>query len=171
MFQTLRNNNPIYIFHKGNDPKIEIGYVSSVSIPKPKYPVPSTFGTPQEMTVDIVVKIGNQVLNYNNLPAQLDVADSFSNGESIVISDNKEAMNAEILSLKQKSTEIINSIDFHKKLVDNCDKILSDLNPEFAEKQAQRLEIDDLKQQVSDLSKNIAQLMETNKTLVDQLTK
>lgn len=171
MFQSLRTNSSVYIFHKGAEPFMEIGYVSSVSTPRPKYQVPPVFGQPQEMVVDIIVKIGDTTVNYNSLPAQSDVADSSSNGESIVISGSKDAMNAEILSLKQKSTDIINSFDFHKKFIENCDKILADLNPEFAEKQAQRNEINDLKQQMCDMSKSLSELMETNKRLVEQLEK
>lgn len=112
MFQSLRTNSSVYIFHKGAEPYMEIGYVSSVSSPRPKYQVPPVFGQQQETVVDIVVKVGDSTVNYNNLPSQADVADSSSNGESIVISSSKDAMNAEILSLKQKSTDIINSFEF-----------------------------------------------------------
>ena len=80
-------------------------------------------------------------------------------------------MNAEILSLKQKSLDVINSVDFHRNLANSCDKILSDLNPEFAEKQAQREEIDSLKAQMSEMSKNIGDLMESNRRLIEQLSK
>lgn len=171
MFQSLRINNPVYIFHKGNTPYLEVGYITQVSVPKPKYQIPPTFGATQELVVDITAKVNNQITNYNGLPAQLDVADSFSNGESIVISDNKEAMNAEILSLKQKSIEIVDSIEFHKNLIENCDKLLSELNPEYAEKQAQRVEIDELKIQMSQMSKSMLDLMETNKLLIEKLKK
>lgn len=171
MFQSVRPNSPIYVFHKGDNPKLEVGYVSNQPVARPKYQVPPTFGQAQEMIVDLNVKINGQTMNFNNIPAQSDIADSFSNGESIVISDSKEAMNAEILSLKQKSIDIINSIDFHKKLISNCDSVLSELNPEFAEKQAQRIEIDGLKNKVEEMTKNISELMETNRILVEKLSK
>ena len=169
MFQSLRNSNPVYIFHKGDKPYLEIGYVSTVSTPRPKYPVPANSNQPQEILVDITVKIGDQTVNYNGLSAQSSVADATLNGDSIVISDSKESMNAEILSLKHKSEEIINSIEYHKDFITKCEKILADLNPEFAEKQAQRVEIGELKQQVSDMSKSILDLMESNKRLIEQL--
>ena len=171
MFQSVRPNSQIYIFHKGDNPRLEIGYVSSQPVTRPKYQVPPTFGQPQEMVVDLVVKVNGQSINYNGLPAQLDIADSSSNGESIVISDSKEAMNAEIISLKQKSLDIINSIEFHRNLANNCDRILSDLNPEYAEKQAQREDIDSLKLQMSEMTKNIGELMEANRRLIEQLSK
>jgi hypothetical protein len=43
-------------------------------------------------------------------------------------------MNSEILNFKQKSIEAINSVDMHKSIIDECDLIISNLNPEYAEK-------------------------------------
>ena len=168
MFQSLRQNSPIYIFHKIDNPYLEIGTISTISLPKPKYAVPATFNSTQEMCVDIVVKINNNVVNYNNLPATLDIADSTSNGDNIVIASSKEAMNAEILSLKQKSIDELNRKEYNENVVRNCDKILADLNPEFAEKQAQKAEIDSLKLQMQEMSKNMQSLIELNKQLMKQ---
>ena len=166
MFQSLRPNNQIFILHK-DKPLLEVGSVVSVSIPSPKYPVPQVFGQPQEMVVDIVVKVNNQDVTYQKLPANLDIADFGNNG--IVISDNKLAMNSEIMSLKQKSVDAINNVNFHQQVIANCDKMLSDLNPEFAEKQQQQAEINELKTQVSDLTRDISSLMQMNKDLIAQL--
>ena len=166
MFQSLRQNSQIYIFHKGNNPILEIGSVTNTPIAKPKYAVPPTFGQPQEMVVDLIVKVNNQLINYNSLPAQLDIADSFSNGESIVISDNREAMNAEIINFKQKSIDIINNIDIHKKIIEGCESILNSLNPEYAEKRQQQNEISELKGQMASMSQSLATLSE----LIKQLT-
>jgi len=170
MFQSVRPNSQIYIFHKGSTPRVEVGYVTNQPIPRPKYALPATFGQPQEMVVDLTVKVNDQTFNYNNLSAHLDVADSMSNGENIVISDSKEAMNAEIINLKQKSIDVINSVDFHKDLVSKYEKLLSDINPEFAEKQEQKAEIDTLKLQMAEMSKSITSLMESNKSLIEKLT-
>lgn len=160
MFQSVRPNSPIYVFRKGDNARLETGYVVNQPIPKPKYQIPHNFGQPQEMIVDLVVKLNDVTLNYNSLPAQLDIADSYSNGENIVISDSREAMNAEIISLKQKSIDLVNSVDYHKSLIAQYDKILSDFNPEMAEKQAQQQEIASLRKQMDDMSKNMALLIE-----------
>ena len=159
MFQSLRPNNQIYILKK-DVPSLEVGSVVSVSNPIPKYP--TNFGQPQETILDLVVKINGQDVPFQKIPANLDIADFGTSG--VVIADNRNAMNSEIASLKQKSKDILNSIDYHQKVVENCDKMLSDLNPEFAEKQAQQAEINALKLQVSDLSKNISELLNQIKT-------
>ena len=166
MFQSLRPNNQIFILHK-DKPLLEVGSVVSVSLPAPKYPVPQVFGQPQEMVVDIVAKVNNQDVTYQKLPASLEIADFGTNG--IVVSDNKLAMNSEIMSLKQKSVDAINNINFHQQMVISCDKMLSDLNPEFAEKQQQQAEINELKTQVNDLTKGMAELVRMNKDLVARL--
>lgn len=171
MFQSLRQNSQIYIFHKGNQPSLEIGTITNVPIAKPKYALPQTFGQGQEMVVDLSVKINNQLVNYTGLPATQDIADSYSNGEAIVISDNREAMNAEILSYKQKSMDAINSIDQHKQIISGCEQILNSLNPEYAEKRQQQNEITTLKTQMSEMSQNLSALTEMMKSLTRKESK
>jgi predicted RNase H-like nuclease (RuvC/YqgF family) len=163
MFQSLRPNNQIFILHK-DKAQLEVGSIVSVSAPMPKYQVPPVFGQPQEMVVDLVVKINNQDVNYQKIPANLDLADFGTS--NIVLADNRNAMNSEIMSLKQRSVDIVNSIDKHKAIITNCDKMLSELNPEFAEKQQQQAEINELKLQVNDLTKGISDLMKMNKDLL-----
>lgn len=168
MFQSLRPNSPVYILHK-DTAVLETGTVVSVSTPTPKYPVQPMFGAPQEMVVDLVVKINNQDITYQKIPATLDIAD-FSAG-NIVLTVNREAMNSEVLGLKQKSVSVLNSIDFHKEVISNCDKLLSQLNPEFAEKQQQQLEINSMKLQMSEMSQRLTELVELNKKLMSQTIK
>lgn len=160
MFQNLRAGNQVYILHKDGHPSMETGYVVSVSMPMPKYQVPPVFGQPQEMVVDIVVKINNVDSTYQKLPATSDIADFGSSG--LVISASREAMNAEIISLKNKSIEAINSVDYHKGVIEGCDSILSGLNPEYAERQQQQAEINELKSRLSEL-------MEMNRSLMSRL--
>jgi hypothetical protein len=169
MFQSVRPNSQIYIFHRGDNPRLEVGYVVNQPIPRPKYQLPAAFGQPQETVVDLVVKTNEQTYNYNNLPAQLDVADSVSNGESLIISDSKDGISSEILNLKQKSQDIANSKEYHLSLVEKYDKILMDIHPELAEKQEQKQEIDVLKSKMEEMSKSIAALMESNKVLIERL--
>ena len=114
MFQSLRPNNQIFILHKDTS-LLEVGSVVSVSMPTPKYPVPQVFGQPQEMVVDIVAKVNNKEVTYQKLPASLDIADFGNNG--IVVADNKLAMNYEIMSLKQKSVDALNSVEYHQQVM------------------------------------------------------
>lgn len=160
MFQSLRPNNQIYILHK-DKPLLETGTVISVSAPSPKYPVQPMFGQPQEMVVDIIAKVNNQDITYQRIPANLEVADFGNN--NIVLSDNKEAMNSEIMCLKQRSVDIIDSIEYHKNLVAECDKLLTSLNPDLAEKTAQ-------KERIDSLELKMRELMDMNRQLIARLS-
>lgn len=128
-----------------------------------------SFAQPQELVVDVVVKINDSIVNYNGLPANLDIADSYIGGDQIIISDNKGAMNSEVLNLKNKSQDIINSVETHKKLLQEYDKILGTLNPEIAEKQNQKDEINSIKSQMSEMSKSMNELIQANRLLMEQL--
>ena len=157
MFRSLRPNSSLYILKK-DSMTFEVGSVISVSAPVPKYQMQPSFGQNQEMVVDIAARVGDQDLTYQKIPADLDIADFGNN--SIVLTDNREAMNSEILNIKKKNLDEINNIEYRKTVVTKCDEILSKLNPEFAEKQAQQKEISELRTQLAEVHKTLACLTE-----------
>lgn len=163
MFSNLRANSQLYILHKDSSPYIEVGQVVSVSQPQPRFPV-SNFMNPQELVVDVVVKINDNNITLQKLPANLDIADQGTNNGAIVITTSREAMNAEVDTLRQKSLSILNSIDYHKKVVQDCELLLQRLNPEFAEQKQQKQEIDMLKSQMSEMMAGMKELMEQLKS-------
>lgn len=165
MFRSLRPNSSLYVLKK-DIMTFEIGTVISVSNPVPKYQMQPTFGQNQEMVVDIAARVGGQDLTYQKIPADLDVAD-FGN-TNIILTDNREAMNAEILNIKKVNLDIIENIDKYKDTVQKCDEILSTLNPEFAEKQAQQREISELRAQIDAMSKDLATMLEQNRQLMSR---
>ena len=144
--------------HKESVPYVEIASVVSVSAPMPKFQFPQNFGQPQEMVVDVVVRVNDNNVTFQKLPANQEIADFGMNG-AIVVATSKEAMNAELSSLRQKSVDIINSVDFHRSVIEGCDKTLRSLNPEYAEKQQQQEEITVLKQNMEEMRQNMASLM------------
>ena len=170
MFQNLRANNQLFILHKDENPLVDIGSVVSVSAAKPKYPMPTPIGQiPQmEMVVDVVVCVNGQNTTFQNLPAGADIADFGQNG-NIVISCSREAMNSEVSAIRQKSLDELNRRNYHENVIAGCDKILTVLNPEFAEKQRQEQGIATLKGQMSEMSRSMADLMAMNKKLMEQL--
>ena len=158
MFSNLRTNSQIYILHRDTTPYIEIGQVMSVSQPRPKFQTGS-YLTPQEQVVDIVVSVNGNNITLQSLPANLDVADQGTINGSLFISTARDTMNTEINSMRQKSLDIINSIEQHKKLVQDCELLLQRLNPEFAEQKQQKQEIDMLKTQMSEIMSGMKELM------------
>lgn len=158
MFSNLRTNSQVYILHRDTTPYIEIGQVVSVSQPKPRFQT-NNYLTPQEQVVDIVVGINGNNITLQSLPANMDVADQGTINGSLFISTSRDAMNSEINSMRQKSLDIINSIDHHKKIIQDCEVLLQRLNPEFAEQKQQKQEIDMLKTQMSEIMNGMKDLM------------
>ena len=158
MFSNLRPNSQLYILHKDATPYIEVGQVVSVSQPIPRYQA-NNFMAPQELVVDVVVNVNGNNITLQKLPASLDVADQGTANGSLFISTSRESMNTEITSLRQKSQDIINSVDYHKKVVQDCEILLQRLNPEFAEQKQQKQEIDNLKAQMSEMMNGMKELM------------
>ena len=158
MFSNLRINSQLYILHRDITPYIEIGQVISVSQPRPKFQT-GNYITPQEQVVDIVVNINGNNITLQSLPANLDVADQGTINGSLFISTSRDAMNTEINSMRQNSLDIINSVENHKKTVQDCELLLQRLNPEFAEQKQQKQEIDMLKTQVAEVMNGMKELM------------
>lgn len=144
-FQNLRNNHQIYVLHKDAIPTLEIGKVTFVSAPVPKYGNQSMYN---DLVLDITVDLDGKSTNFQKLPANSEIADF---GNNIVIATSKEAMNNELISMKQRSLDIINSVEQHQGIISGCDEILQKLNPEIAEKQRQEQENKQLREEINSL--------------------
>lgn len=154
-FQNLRNSNQLFILHKDSVPTLELGKVINVSAPVPKYGNTGIYN--QEMVVDITADINGTSANFQKLPATGEIADF---GNNMVVSCSKEAMNSEVSSMKQRSADIINSIEHHQNIIKGCDEILKVLNPEIMEKQRQEEENKALREEINSLKVMFKEFME-----------
>lgn len=154
-FSNLRSGNQLYILHKDSVPTIEIGKVISISQISPKY---GNMYSP-EMVVDISANVNGQPTNFQKLPALGDIADF---GNNIVLSCNKDAMSSEVLSMKQRSVDLINSVELHQNIIKGCDEILTQLNPEIKEKQRQEEENKALRDELNQLKDMFKEFLKVN---------
>ena len=152
-FQNLRNNHQIYILKKDAIPTLEIGKVTNVSVPVPKYGNTSMYN---DLIIDIVADIDGKTTNFQKIPANSEIADF---GNNVVIAVNKDAMNSEVLSMKQRSLDILNSVEQHQSIIKGCDEILQMLNPEIAEKQKQEQENKALSEEINSLKEMFSEFM------------
>lgn len=149
MFSGLRQNSLFYVLDKNDTPKLRIGQVVSVSNEQMKYPntfVPGQYNPqPMETTVDVKVKFDDEELEFKRLPSKEVIA----NEKGVVVSDNKEAMNAEVEGMLMQSKAILESIDYHRNVVSSCEGMLSQLNPQIAKEKAHAKQLTDLEGRVS----------------------
>ena len=165
MFGQLRINNPLFVLTKQGSPSLEIGTVVSVTAPMPQL---SSIGQPTMYTVDVTARINDQNITYQKLPANMDVADFAGNG-NVVVACSRESMNSELQAMRQRSVDVVKSVDYHNGMIQAIDKIIQELNPEEAEKLALQKEVTDLKGQMFQMSQSVNALLEQNKQLMEQI--
>lgn len=157
MFSALRQGYTVYVLEKGDTLSIKIGQVESVTQPRPKYSTynPTVgFGANMETIVDVIVRIDNEKKEFIGVPSNLSIH-SYGN---YVLSESKDSMISEVESMLQSSKSVIESIDYHKKVITACEDILKQLNPVFAKEQERDGVIDNLKSEVESLRKDIAKM-------------
>jgi chromosome condensin MukBEF complex kleisin-like MukF subunit len=157
MFQGLRTNSLFYVLDKGENPNLRIGQVVSVSNPQTKYPTFNNGFTPQPMetVVDVKVKLGDEEVDFKQLPANGQIA----NDKNLVVSDNKDAMSAEVDAMLRQSKAILESVDYNKRVVESCEGMLQQLNPQIAKDKEQTEKINKLEGKVSDIEGKIDKMM------------
>jgi hypothetical protein len=169
MFSSSRQGGFIYVLSKGERPTVKIGQIESVSSPVPKYPTynPSVPYSPQpEMLIDIKVRCGEEVLDFQKLPA---------NGEmfaypNVIVSEKKEAIISEVEAMMQTSKQIVESVSYHNSVIESCDSILKELNPQFAKEKQQEdrinsleLEVKSVKDGLGDIKSLLIEMNTSNK--------
>lgn len=171
MFQQLRQGSQLYILHKGEQPSVETGSVSAIGQPKPKFQTnynPYLPSTGQEMLVDLTVKIGDQVLDLSGLPASADMVDLSASGKAIIVATSREAMLAQIEALMATSKQIVESVDYHRNVVQGCEAILQQFNPQLAERKAQEQLIDRMSQEMGNMRNEFGELKSILSRLLNQ---
>lgn len=133
-----------------------MGYIESVSMPRPMYPTFNpqvSLGTNMSTVVDVKVRIDDQIKEFC-VPSSL----SIHTYGDYTLSENKEAMISEVDSLLQNSKDIINSIDKHKDAIAAYETILKSLNPVYAKEQERDGAISNLSQRVDSIQDSLDRL-------------
>lgn len=166
MFSGIRQNSLFYILEKGEELKLSIGQVVSVSNPQPKYnqfPTTQPFAQP-DMFVDVKVKVGEEMQEFKQLGANLSIA----NSGNVVVSDSKEAMSAEVESLLRMSRQVLESIPYHEKVLVSCDSILRELNPSFAKEKEQEEKIGALEERMGNIDDKLNKMFDLLSDTLEQ---
>ena len=150
MFSSLTPNSILYVLDLNNKTKILSGPIESVSLPRPKY---NTFNPNMEMIVDIVATIAGERREFKGVPNT-----SIANfgDTAFVLAENKEVLSSYITSMLQNSKSIVSSVDKHKKLIEDYELALGELNPAIKDNKA----IESLQSQVNTLQDSIKVLLE-----------
>ena len=152
MFSTLRQNSPIYILDKKGSPVLKKGVIESVSPQRSR--TGSFYGQPMDMVLDITVSVDGSKEEFKNIPASLSIA----NDGNLVISESKEAMSTEVDSMLSISKQILESVDYHQEVIEKCEQILKDLNPQFAKDKLQEEKINSLEERIGGVENTLGDI-------------
>lgn len=129
MFQGLVEGACLYMLRKKEDKGMKVGQVVRVSNPY----VPKVPPYPNAMVVDVMVNFSGEEETIKGLPC-MDTISEDKNG--VVISDNKDAMQAHVDAWYRISRQALDLMPYHTEVVDAYEGITRLLNPE---KEAERL--------------------------------
>lgn len=163
MFSGLRQNGLFYILEKGEELKLKIGQVVSMTNPQPKY---GQFGynAQPEMVVDVKVKVDEEILEFKQLNANASIA----NSGSVIVSDSKEAMSAEVEGLLHTSKGILDSVSYHEKMLASCDSVLRELNPSFKKEKEHEEKMTMLEDEVIGIKGTLSEMMNMLSSALEQ---
>lgn len=164
MFSTLKSGAPIYILDKGKDPQLKIGVVESITAPQARISMPNYTGMAfnNDTTVDIRVKVGNEAMDFQKIPSNLSSA---TLGE-VILCDNREDMLTTIDGFMQNSRQIVENIDYHKRVIEACDKMLVQLNPSYAKEKERDVTIESMKKEMTEIKDEFRGAMSEIKNLL-----
>ena len=155
-----------YILEKGDELRLKVGQVVSVSNPQPKY---GQFGyaAQPEMVVDVKVKVDEETMEFKQLSANASIA----NSGNVIVSDNKEAMSAEVEGLLHSSKGILDSVSYHERVLASCDEILRELNPTFKKEKEQEEKIGLLEEKMVGIEGTLSDMMSMLSNVLEQSNK
>lgn len=148
MFGGLTQGSIFYIFNKTND-GVELKKGVIEDIQKNGY----QFGKylQSEPNVDIKVRCGKEVYELQQLPANINI----TSRNGLVVSDNEESITAEVKATRNVSQKIVDSEDYHKNVVVQCDEILRGIVPELAKEKEQEEKMGALEAKIGALEEKI----------------
>lgn len=169
MFSALRQGSSFYILDKSNVPQLKFGSVVSVSQPTPKYNNSFIPGhNYNDTVVDVIVKVGDSELKFEKLPSNLSIANFGQSG--VVVAESKEAMNAEVEGMLRNSRSILESVPYHQKVLETCDSMLRELNPQFAKEKEQEEKIATLERKMGGMESTLTDIRKMLSTALNTKT-
>lgn len=146
----------LYILHKGEKPDLRIGTVTAITDPVPKFGQTPIYGQQMATTVDISVKVNDASLRFEKLDSGAAIMTYPT--ENTVVASSREAMAGEVEAMIRNSRQIIDSIPYHRSVLESCDGMLRKLNPQFAKEKEQEEKLGALEGKVTSMETTLTDI-------------
>lgn len=144
MFKELKSGYPIYLFDRASL-RYEQAKVMNV---QPNYQ--AGYGK-MEVNVTIQTKDGKQ-----NTYSVVDTEQS-AYANTLLIATNKDCVVNEVNALKSTSEEVLSKVDEHKRIVEECGKLLAELDTTFRDQQQTEKRLSNLEDTMQEILKYVKQ--------------
>lgn len=156
MFSSLKQGSLLYILEKGFEPNVEIAeVVSTTEPPFQQSVIPYGNSVPSQMDVTVKTNKGNITFNKLNSTSS---TESYDSGK-IVISETKEPIITEIDTMRRNSQSILDNVDKHQSIVEKCDVLLKELNPQYAKEAEREQRLGKLEETVGDMGTKLDKVL------------
>lgn len=161
MFQGLSQGATVQVLYK-NTPRVADGRVISVNTHMPTFNPQQPMAMMNGPVTDITVQVDNETIPFAGLPANGVVANFPEKG--LFITTDRSAVLREVEAMANASRQVLESVPAHQKMIQDCENILIELNPDRKKDAEQAKELSDLRGQVAELKQLLlASLGQTNK--------
>lgn len=93
-------------------------------------------------------------MEFKQLPSTAQIA----NCGDLVVSESRDAIDAEVQAMYRTSKEIVESEAYHRQMMEDCIKIRSILNPQIAKEREQAEKITQLESKVSGMEDTLSDI-------------
>lgn len=122
LFKDIKQNYSVHILNKD---KLTLSDGKAITVGFPRYDL-----TAKSTVVDITLDVNGSTATYA-IPESLSV----TYAGNLVLSTDKEGLVREIEAMKTSAEQILASVDHQKEVIEKSSALLSELNPQFKEKQ------------------------------------
>lgn len=155
-FKDLQKSYQVYILYKGEKIRHKMGTVVSIANPRfqPLQPGQLSYQQPQDKIVDLEVSVDGVSSTFvvrENMTVEV--------RNDITICDRDPILN-EINAIMRNSNDILNSVEKHKSILEDCENIVKDLNPVLAVDKSRDEKIANLEATVGKINGSIEDLKE-----------
>lgn len=158
MFRDLQKGYAVNILDKtGSVPAYKIGTVVSVSSPRFDNKVQPAGFPPQfssERVVDLTVETDGTTLTYV-VPETGSVASS----TGVTLACETTSIASELRSIIKRSKDALAGVDNHKATIEQCETILSQIEPSYAQGKAQSERMDKVESSLSKMEETMTKIL------------
>lgn len=151
LFKDLKPGYPVYILDRSKM-AATTGKATNIS---PSHLQQKGVQTNMQMVVDVSIDDGGDNKTYE-IPDTLSV----TYAGDVVLSTDRDGILREVEAIKAKSAEVVASVDKNRAIIESCDVILQNLNPDLADKKRQEERITGLEGKIDKIEGMLSRLIQ-----------